>query len=56
MNNGKLTGVLYVYLSKAFDIIGHIVLLQKFSTYGEKDSKFDRVRWRTPSPKRIWKL
>ena len=34
MNNGKLTGAVYVDLSKGFDTIGHSVLLQKLSTYG----------------------
>ena len=34
---GKLTGAVYVGLSKDFDTIGHSVLLQKLLTYGVKD-------------------
>ena len=37
MNNGRLTGAVYVDLSKAFDTIGRNVLLQKSSTYGVKE-------------------
>ena len=36
MNNGKLTGAVYVDLSKAFDAIGHSVPLQKIvNLWGE---------------------
>ena len=38
MNNGKLTGTVYVDLSKAFDTIGHSVLLL---TYGVKDKELE---------------
>ena len=38
MNNGKLTGAVYVDLSKAFDTIGHSVLLL---TYGVKDKELE---------------
>ena len=41
MNHGKLTGAIYVDLSKAFDTIGHSVLLQKLSTYGVKDKELE---------------
>ena len=41
MNNGKLTGAVYVDLSKAFDIVGHSVLLQKSSTYWVKDAELE---------------
>ena len=37
MSNGKLTGAVYVDLSKAFNTIGHSVLLQTFSTCRMKD-------------------
>ena len=39
MNNGKRTGVVYVDLSKAFDTIGHSVLMQKLPNYGVKDKE-----------------
>ena len=41
MNNGQLTGAVYVDLSKVFDTIGHSVLLQKLSTYGVKDKELE---------------
>ena len=41
MNNGKLTVAVYVDLSKAFDTIGHSVLLQKLSSYGMKDKEIE---------------
>ena len=41
MNNGKLTGAVYVDLSKAFDTIGHNVLLQKLPTYWVKDEELE---------------
>ena len=41
MNNGKLTGAVYVGLSKAFDTIGHSVLLPKLSSYGMKDKEIE---------------
>ena len=42
MNNGMLTGAVYVDLPRAFDTIGHSVLLQKLSTYGVKDKE---LKW-----------
>ena len=42
LNNVKLTGTAYVDLSKAFDTMGHSILLQKLSTYGVKDKE---LRW-----------
>ena len=41
MVNGKLTGALYINVSKDFDTIGHSVPLQKFSTYGVKDKELE---------------
>ena len=41
MHNGKLTGAVYVDLSKVFDTIGHSVLLQKLSTYGVKHKELE---------------
>ena len=41
MNNGKRTGVVYVDLSKAFDTIGHSVLMQKLPNYGVKDKELE---------------
>ena len=41
MNNGKLTGVVYVDLLKALDTIGHSVLLQNLTTDGVKDKELE---------------
>ena len=41
MNNGKPTSAIYVDLSKAFEAIGHSVLLQKLPTYEVKDKELE---------------
>ena len=34
INDGKLTGVLFINLSKAFDIVNHNVLMHKLKSFG----------------------
>ena len=41
INNAKLTGAVYVDLSKAFGTIGHSVLLQNVSTSGAKERELE---------------
>ena len=42
MNNGKLTGAVYLDFSNVFDTIVHSVILQKSSTYGVKHKELKR--------------
>ena len=41
MDNGKLTGVIFIDLSKAFDTISHAGLLNKLPKYGIKSTEFE---------------
>ena len=41
MNEGELTGPVYIDLSNALDASGNSVLLQKLSTYGVKDKELE---------------
>ena len=41
INNGKLTGGVYVDFPRAFDNIGHGFTLLKLSTYGVKDKELE---------------
>jgi hypothetical protein len=34
MDNGKLTGVVFLDIRKAFDSIDHVILLEKLAFYG----------------------
>ena len=44
MNNGKMIGAIEIDLSKAFDIIGHGLLISKLSTYGVSGRELDWFR------------
>ncbi len=39
MDHGKLTGVIYLDLKKAFDTVDHDLLLQKLARYGIKNNE-----------------
>lgn len=39
VDNGKLTGAVFIDLTKAFDTISHAVLLQKLQSYGVRDNE-----------------
>ena len=39
MNNGQLTGAIFVDLSKAFDTLGHTQIIENLSSYGIRDSQ-----------------
>ncbi|CAH1239100.1 Hypp5710 [Branchiostoma lanceolatum] len=41
MNEGELTGAVFIDLSKAFDTLDHTILLQKMSRYGIQGPAFD---------------
>lgn len=37
MDNGNLTGVVFLDIRKAFDLIDHSILLEKFEFYGDSE-------------------
>ncbi|XP_057316810.1 uncharacterized protein LOC130657830 [Hydractinia symbiolongicarpus] len=39
VDNGKLTGAVFIDLTKAFDTISHAVLLQRLQSYGVRDNE-----------------
>ena len=41
IDNGLLTGVIYLYLSKAFDTVSHLYFLSKLPSYGINGNKLD---------------
>ena len=43
MDNGKLTGVVFIDLSKAFDTISHAGLLNKLPEYGINSTELESM-------------
>ena len=44
IDNGRLTGVVYLDLKKAFDSVDHEILLKKLPLYGVKDSELTWIK------------
>ena len=44
MDQGKLTGALFIDLRKSFDTVDHSILLQKLPYYGIRDAKLNWIK------------
>ena len=44
MDNRKIVGLVYMDLSKAFDMLPHILIIQKLAKYGAGDNTLSLIK------------